>query len=238
MENALSIALSNQVAIRRHVDVVANNMANASTPGFKGENMMFAEHLTETRDGQKLSFVEDVGTAVNFEQGTLTRTDNPFDMGIQGKGWFVVRTPEGDLYTRNGHFRIDSDRQLVNSGGHPVLTKDGQKIVLGENDDTITVKADGTVKAASGTWQLQIAAFDSDHSLFKIGGGLFRADSAPKEAENFQVIQGVSEASNVKPILEVSQMIWMLRQYQSTQKFIETEQELQRKTIQKMTETQ
>lgn len=238
MENTLFVALSRQKVLRSNMDVIANNVANASTPGFKGEQMMFVEYLAEagsSRNPSELSFVQDIGIARNFAPGQLNHTGNPLDMAIEGKGWFVVQTPQGEQYTRNGRFQLDKDGQLVSSHGHPVLGKGGQKIVLGLNDRKIEVTGDGGIKSESGQWQLEIVSFENEQALRKVNGSLYRTEADPKEAEDAKVTQGVLEASNVEPIVEVTRMISALRDYQSAQRMIQTEHERQRRAIQTIT---
>ena len=238
MENTLFVALSRQMVLRRNMEVIANNVANASTPGFKGEQMMFVEHLAEaggTGGAKKLSFVQDIGVARNYAPGELSHTGNPLDLAIKGKGWFVVQTPQGEQYTRNGRFQLDKDGQLVSSHGHPVLGKGGRKIVLGLNDRQIEVKGDGTIKSESGQWQLEVVSFENQQSLRKVTGSLYRTDADPKEATDAKVSQGVLEESNVEPIIEVTRMISALRDYQSAQRMIQTEHERQRRAIQTIT---
>lgn len=231
MENTLYVALSKQMVLRRNMDVIANNVANASTPGFKGEHMMFVEHLANAGKRQKLSFVQDIGIARDFSAGNISRTGNSLDLAIRGRGWFVIETPQGERYTRNGRFSMDQDGQLVTGHGHPVLDRGGRKIVFGPADSRIEVSGNGSIKTESGEWQLRLVEFDNEQALRKVSGGLFRASVEPREAEDARVAQGMIEGSNVEPIIEVTQMIHTLREYQAAQKLIETEHERQRRAI-------
>src|SRR6185437_11408288 len=120
MENATYVALSSQMALQRQMDVVANNLANASTPAFKGEEMLFSQYLVQPRGGSPLAFVEDSGTVRDLRQGPIAKTGNPLDLAIAGQGYFAVQTPLGARYTRNGHFQLDSQGQIVTSQGYPV----------------------------------------------------------------------------------------------------------------------
>src|SRR5215469_2049692 len=113
MQNATYIALSSQTALQRQMDVVANNLANLSTPAFKGEEMLFSQYLTRARGTGAMAFVEDAGTARDLRQGPITKTGNPLDLALQGPGYFSVDTPLGTRYTRAGHFQIDAQNQLV-----------------------------------------------------------------------------------------------------------------------------
>ena len=147
MENASLIGLSRQTALRRQLDVIANNLANVNTPGFKAERMMFEEYLmpvanmemARQRDGN-MSYVQDLATIRDYAAGTLVQTENPLDVAIQGDGWFVVDTENGERYTRNGGFMLNAGGELVTSEGHPVMGEAGP-IVFGTEDVDIAIAA-------------------------------------------------------------------------------------------------
>ena len=125
MENTSYIAMSRQAALRRSMDIVANNIANANTPAFKAERMMFQEYLAKPTKDDKLSFVEDVGTARDLSSGPLTTTGNDFDVALSDEGYFVVDSPLGERYTRHGRFQLDANGQLVTGTGYPVQGQAG-----------------------------------------------------------------------------------------------------------------
>ncbi len=109
METTTLIALSRQGGLRRQLDVVANNIANMNTTGFKGERMMFVEHLVKSQEsgkllGTKLSFARDIATMLDVSEGPMETTGNPLDLAITGEGYFVIQTENGERYTRNGRF--------------------------------------------------------------------------------------------------------------------------------------
>jgi flagellar basal-body rod protein FlgF len=237
MENSMLIGLSRQTALRRQMDVIANNLANLGTAGFRGQTMLFAEHLTgrdETSGllGQgALSYVVDRGSLHDFSTGPLTSTGNPLDMALDGDGWFVVETPEGERYTRNGAFKLDAEGALVTSEGHRVLG-DGGQIVFDPEETEITVAADGTVSTNIGEKAgLRIVAFDDNGVLRSEGASLFAADVAPADAEGVRVVQGAVEGSNVRPILEMSRMIEVQRNYATLAQMMERSDELRRQAI-------
>ena len=112
METSTLIALSRQGGLRRQMDIVANNLANMNTTGFKGEKMMFVEHLVRSRgDGRqsrpKLAFARDIATFRDVTEGPLEKTGNPLDMAVSGEGFFVIQAGQGNSYTRNGRFKLD-----------------------------------------------------------------------------------------------------------------------------------
>ena len=244
MENALLIGLSKQMALRRQMDVLANNMANVSTAGYRAESLRFEEHLMPGAEmpGQigssaRLSYVMDAGIVRNFESGSLERTDGEFDVAISGRGWLVVQTPEGERYTRNGQMRLDSEGQLITASGAPVLS-DGGPITIGPDETGFTIARDGTVSTSLGPkGRLRVVQFADEAVMKKEGAALFSAPVAPEPAEGVSVIQGMIEKSNVQPVRELSRMIETVRAYTSTSKLIERTHELRKDAIQRLGDT-
>ncbi len=236
MENTLFIALSKQLAIRREMDVIANNLANTSSPGFKNEKMMFVEYLKETGPRGKVSLVQDIALARDLSEGVFKRTNNVLDLAIHGKGWFVVDTPQGERYTRNGHFRLNREGELVTTSGQRLMTTSGEPVVFTPGDIEIVIKGDGKVTAAGeDRGQLRVVTFENERRLEKVAGNLFRSDDAPDEKSEAEVVQGVIEESNVKPVIEITRMIKAMRSYQSAQSLVDREHDRQRKAIEKLT---
>ena len=225
MENTSNIALSRQ----RQMDMIANNMANANTPAYKGEEMMFREFLVPTRSstraiGEKLSFVQDVGLVRNTAEGTLNKTDNPLDMGLHGDGYFQIETEAGMRYTRNGHFRLDEGGMLVNSQGFAVMNSNDQPIIFAPNENNVSVAPDGTVSTENGTvGSLKVVDFQNQQDLRKVGDGLYETSQDPNTVQRPEIVQGMMEESNVQPVMEMTKMMSVLREYESNQKIIEAE---------------
>lgn len=224
MENTLYIALSRQMVMRQQLDIIANNIANASTSGYKGEQLLFVEYLARTPGGEKISFVQDIGVVRDFSEGNFVRTGNALDAAIHGDGWFVVETPHGEFYTRNGNFALNQNGELVTSAGHPVLSDQGQPIEIGRGETGVEISADGTVSTSAGIkGRLNIVTFEEGQVLNKASGSLYFTDAPPDVALGAVVAQGMIEGSNVQPIVEVTNMISALRSYQSAQEVIKTE---------------
>jgi flagellar basal-body rod protein FlgF len=235
MENTLYVALSRQLATNRQMEVIANNLANANTAGFKGEQMMFSEYLARTPGSGNVSFVQDLALARDLRDGDLTRTGAPLDLAIRGTGWFAVDTRDGERYTRNGHFKLDAERRLVTASGDPVLGAGGP-IVFGRDDTDISINEDGTVRAANDErGRIRVVAFANEHELRKAAGNLYRTDAPPQEVDAPHLIQGMIEESNVQPIIQVTGMINAVRSYQNSQRMIESEHDRQRAVIDKLT---
>ena len=144
MNNALLIGLSRQTALRRELDVVANNLANINTTGFKADGAVFGEFLQDKArtqqagEARRLSFVQDRMSWHDFGQGTIHPTGNPLDVAIDGDGMLVVQTANGERYTRNGALQLNNLGELVTSTGDKVLG-DGGVIVLQNTDRDIEI---------------------------------------------------------------------------------------------------
>lgn len=238
MENALFIALSNQLAIRRHMDVIANNVANANTAGYRGEEMMFVEYLVPTETQGEMAFVQDYAVVRDFREGGMTRTGNTYDMAIHGKGWFEVDTPTGLRYTRDGNFHLDTSRTLVSSANHPVLGDNGTPITIPVEAATVLVGRDGTV-SADGTvvGRIKVAAFADEQLLTPEGSNMYRSDAPPIPAENVTIVQGMIEGANVKPVIQMANMVKAMGDYRAAQQIIDEEHERQQNVISTLTDT-
>lgn len=238
MQNTSYIALSRQAALWRQMEVVANNMANANTPAFKGEQMMFREFMVPTRSteravGGKLSFVQDVGVLRDTREGALTTTENPFDFGLHGDGYFQIETEAGMRYTRNGHFRLDQTGMLVNSQGFAVMDDRDQPIIFAPNETRVEVSRDGTVSTENGrVAKLKVVKFENDQLLRKAGDSLYDTTQEPETVQNAIVAQGMMEESNVQPVVEMTRMTQILREYQGVQKMLEAEHDRMLKAMQ------
>ena len=237
MENTSYIALSRQNALWRQLDVVANNMANANTPAYKGEQMMFREFLVDTRSstratGTKLSYVQDVGLLRDTREGPLTKTDNPLDVGIHGDGYFQIETQAGMRYSRNGHFRLDEGGMLVNSQGFAVMDKNDNPIIFAPNETRIQIAGDGTVSTENGVVaNLKLVRFANEQNLRKAGDSLYETTDQAETIQRPQLVQGMMEESNVQPVVEITKMTELLRQYQAAQNMIDREHDRTMKAI-------
>ena len=245
MDNAIFVALSRQMVLRREMDIVANNIANADTVGFKVEALMVktdAMRSASTAQGPKaISFVVADGVARDFGQGQLRRTDGPLDMAVEGEGFFKLTTPEGERFTRDGRFRTDEVGKLVSHGGATVADEGGSEIVVDPKLGQVSVSQDGTVtQNGQRVGKIGVFTFDSLSVLSKVGDNLLENTSnlPAKASEDAKVRQGMLEGSNVKPILEIARMIEVSRAYESTAKLMDSETDLQRRTIERMGKVQ
>lgn len=225
------------------MDIVAHNIANMNTAGFKGEDMMFVEHLVKSRGGEKLlgnklAYARDIATLINFNEGPMEKTGNSLDLAITGDGYFVVRTPQGERYTRNGRFKLDEGGQLVNQGGQPVLSSAGQPFILAPEDTEINVSRDGSISTNNGNLgKLKVVRFENPQQLKRSASGLYASESPPIDVERPSITQGMLEGSNVQPIFEMAKMIDIHRTYDNVRSFLEREDERMRNMIREMART-
>jgi len=239
MDTTVSIALSHQVAKRRQMDIIANNIANMSTTAFKRESVIFRQYLSEA-DGslpknlRQISFVQDYGVGRNMTDGTYETTGNIFDIALSGDGMFQVKRGNGEMaYTRNGHLALSDDSTLITSTGQEIMDVSGKAIQLPPNITDFKIAVDGTVSSPS-TGQiakLNVVTIGDTSKLKKIGDNMFNTDEPIQAATDFKIIQGVTESSNVQPIIEITRMIDVSRSYIQTAKILENLQNTQGKAI-------
>jgi flagellar basal-body rod protein FlgF len=249
MGNHLLVGLSRQVTLERQMDVVANNVANVNTNGFKADRSLFEEFLTSRahednfagRD-RRISFVHDRGTFKDFAQGASELTKNPLDVAIDGAGFLVVQTPAGERYTRDGGLKLNNQGQLVNSSGYPVLGGSGP-IVFQPTDKEITIAADGNVTVLEGInrvdsvrGKLRLVSFADAQKLVKEGSNLYSAgpEAVARPDIISQVRQGFVEKSNVNSVVEMSRMIEVTRAYTSISAMLQQQGDLRKTAIEKL----
>ena len=249
MENTLLIGLSRQVVLERQMDVVANNVANVNTNGFKADRSLFAEHLMPGarednfvgRD-RALSFVHDRTSFHDFSQGASEQTKNPLDVAIDGSGFLVVQTPAGERYTRDGGLQINNQGQLVTASGNPVLGTSGP-IVFQPTDHDIAIASDGNVTVVEGTnridsvrGKLRLVSFAQAQQLLKEGSNLYSAGEggAAQPDTTSKVRQGFIEKSNVNSVAEMSRMIEVTRTYTQISALLQEQSDLHKSAIEKL----
>ncbi|MBL4758803.1 MAG: flagellar basal-body rod protein FlgF [Rhizobiales bacterium] len=244
MENTLLIGLSRQVTLTRKLDIIANNLANSRTAGYKAENPIFEEFLMPTAAindltglDRHLSYVIDSGLARDFTNGPIEMTGNDFDVAISGNGWLVVETPAGERYTRNGELTLNSDGELVTNQGLRVLG-DAGPILFSPDETDIVISGDGAISSSEGLkGSLRVVEFENQGSMQKEGDSLYSTDAAPRDAQNFTITQGAIERSNVRAVVETARMIEVTRAYVSNAKMLEQLSEARRNAIRQLSET-
>lgn len=232
METAGYTALTRQSGLMREMQLVANNIANASTNGFRREGMIFAEHISRLEGEGSVSMAYGNGRLLDLSQGGLSQTGGTFDLAIQGDAFFLVATPEGERLTRAGAFFPSPEGTLVNADGHSLLDAGGAPVVAPAGAAQIAIGKDGTM-SADGQPVAQIGLWQPVErtSLRHQSGTLFSASEwAP--AENGVIIQGYLEDSNVNPLTEVARMIEVQRAYEMGQRFLDAEDQRQKNVLQ------
>ncbi len=252
MEKGLYVAVSGSMAQERAMDVIANNLANVNTPGFKSDNLLFEAYLQESTDPKAdLPTTREIDQGylskrmhdstymiasqsyVDFSQGNLKPTGNMYDISLSGDGFFSVMTPEGERLTRGGTLSVSAEGELTTTGGNPFLDITGKKITVGR--DNFTVDEGGSVFSKTDNrflGKLRIIDFPDKAVLAKRGKNLFES-LAPEQAVESKtaVRQGYIEGSNVNPMAEITRMITAVRTYEAYQKSIQTHDEMDSRLI-------
>ncbi|EHH68066.1 flagellar basal-body rod protein FlgF [Gluconobacter morbifer] len=241
MENSTYIALSRMDAQQRAMDVVANNMANSSTAGYKRENVLFTDYLSHQHGSQQPdgaeteSYTQDRATYRNYDQGDMQQTGNPLDLALGGAGYFQVRTAGGVRLTRAGTFAEERDGTIVDEAGNPLLGQDGQPLVLPPNDHRITISSDGVISTETGEQgQIGIVTAQDDNQLHAEGSRLLKSDQPTSAVERPNIVQGMIESSNVQTMTEVTKMLDIQRNFQFMAQFVDAEATRQQNAIDKI----
>ncbi|MTI19273.1 flagellar basal-body rod protein FlgF [Rhodobacteraceae bacterium RKSG542] len=241
MENAQLIGLSRQTALKREMDVIANNLANINTTGFKGQRIHFEEYLMPVAEAtafptmdETLSYTQDFATSFDFAQGALRQTGNPLDLAIQGDGWLSVEGFNGEqLYTRTTSLHLSPQGELQTASGNPVLV-DGAPLTIPTDQGPISVDKQGVISVGDVTLgKLSLVEFENAQQLTHQGDNLFTGPE-PFPATNTSIVQGAIESSNVEGVTEITRMIEVTRNYASISKLISERNELQKKAIQQL----
>jgi flagellar basal-body rod protein FlgF len=240
MDNSIYVGLSRQMMLRRELDVIANNIANADTSGFKVEDTLTkteAKAAPRTRQSDAINFVIDDGVARNFGQGGMSQTSSPLDLAIEGQGFFTVNTPGGPRYTRDGRFTLDTTGRLTTQAGAPVAGAGGGEIVVDPLLGPVAIAKDGTVSQGINIiGKVEVSRFDDLASLRKDGDNLFRnvSNQTPNAAPDARIHQGMLESSNVKTIEQVTRLIEVNRAYDSISKMMSDTSDLSRRSIERI----
>ncbi|MFN4172067.1 MAG: flagellar hook-basal body complex protein [Pseudorhodobacter sp.] len=232
MDAAGYVTLTRQSGLMREMQVVAHNIANISTTGFRREGVIFAEHVRRTDDGPSLSMGHASARHVDLRQAGLTQTGGTFDFAIQGEGFFQVETPEGPRLTRAGSFTPNGDGELVTPDGFRLLDLGEAPIFVPPEAGDFALAPDGTL-SAQGQPIAQVGLWipADPLSLRHQGGTLFQATDL-EPVETAVLLQGFVEDSNVNPISEIARMIAVQRAYETGQGFLDKEDERVRGVIQ------
>jgi flagellar basal-body rod protein FlgF len=228
MDSPGYVVLSRLALQSRATEVLAHNVANADTPGFRASRTVFAEHLARraAAEGGAVAYVQDRATWREAEAGPVQRTGNPLDVAISGEGFFAVETPRGERYTRAGRFTIGAEGRVVDLEGNPVLDVQGNPIAVAPNDTRLEIRGDGTLRSENGEIaRLRVVRFADPQRLRAEGDRLFASPDPPEAVERPGLVQGAVEGSNVRPVIELTRLTAEMREFQFAALFAEREGE-------------
>jgi flagellar basal-body rod protein FlgG len=251
MSGDIYLAASAALAYEKRIEAVANNLANINTAGFKRDQVSFQAYMMSAAGtpvpvqlpfppaAEAASFWVELRSHTDFSPGPLRQTGNPLDVSLSGKGFFNIQSPEGTVYTRRGNFTLNAEGVLVTQEGWPVLGDGGEIRVDGGGRErtalAVTVGEDGTVQVNGGkVGRLQISDIADATGLAKFNGCYFKPSAAGAEAEPLEdprVAQGFLEMANVEAVKMLTEMIEILRGYESYQRVIRGIDELNAKSI-------
>ena len=241
MDQISLIAASGMRASMQSLDLLANNMANSSTNGYKGDSEFHTVFVSEaaaedgTGDETALPMIQRHWT--DFAQGTLEPTNNPLDFGLAGKGFFAVQGPTGSLYTRNGSFQLSSNGTLTTQDGYPLLDQNNQPLKLTNPGQPVEVSPDGTVRQnGQSIGVMKLVDFKEPGALLKQGGNYFQNPSAIPAAspQTTQINQGKIETSNVSAAHGAVRLVSVMRQFEMMQKAIAISNDMGREAIEQV----
>lgn len=232
MDAAGYATLNRQSGLMREMAVVANNIANISTAGFRREGVVFSEYVAGMDEDPSLSMAHASGRMVDLTQATVTQTGGSFDFAIQGDGFFLIETPEGERLTRAGAFTPNAETELVTPDGYRLLDAGGAPVFVPPDAKGVRLSQDGTLSvegqpiAQIGLWR------PADPLALRHQAGTLFDGGELEPAENGAVLQGMLEDSNVQPVSEIARMIEVQRAYELGQKFLDAEDDRVRGVIQ------
>lgn len=218
MQSSLYVALSAQVAMEKRLNTIANNVANMNTGGFRADEVKFEEILSLAAK-ENVSFASSGQNFVSRRTGPIVKTDNPLDVAVQGEAWFAFDGPNGTVYTRDGRFKMNENGDLLTVEGYQVLDAGGAPIALDPMAGSPTIARDGAIM--QGTNQVgAIGLFNlrNDSRLSRFGNSGVMSSVPGEVVQDFNstgVQQGYSEGSNVNPVLEMTKMIAVQRNFDS-----------------------
>ncbi|KAB6714722.1 MULTISPECIES: flagellar hook-basal body complex protein [Roseobacteraceae] len=227
MDSAGYTSLTRMVGLNREMQAIANNIANVSTTGFRKEGLIFSEYISDLEQGEdSLSMAEGNVRLTNDSQGPLTPTGGAYDFAIEGDGFFMIDTPDGQALTRAGAFTTNDQGELTTHDGYRLLDNGGAAIFIPPDAGTVAVSSDGTL-SADGLPLSQIGLYmpEDPNTLTRTNGVRFMTTGPIIPQENAVILQGYVENSNVNAITEVARMIEVQHAYTMGQKFMEQEHE-------------
>ncbi|MFN3622602.1 MAG: flagellar basal-body rod protein FlgF [Hyphomicrobium sp.] len=234
MQSGLYVALSSQMSIQKRLETIANNVANASTPGFRREEIKF-EAMLSNSSSESVAFASPGDSYIKRDPGQMIRTGNPLDVAVQGDAWFALQTPSGVVYTRDGRMQMTAEGELQSIAGYPILDAGGAAIQVNPNAGPIQISNDGMITqndlqfGAIGLFTIDPTA---KLSRFENSGVIPDIPGAPTlDFNRVGVVQGHIEGSNVNPMWEMSQLIMTSRSYDMVSRSVDQSEDSLREAI-------
>lgn len=247
MQAASLVLASQQQALQKAIDVVSNNIANSNTTGFKRTGIEFDTLVMNPTPGQSIHFVMDRTTYRDTSTGPIQPTGNALDFAIKGPGYFEVMGADNKpRFTRNGAFQLNSQGQLVNLSGLPVLSDSGGPIELPDTTTEINISNDGfvTARVDNGSSLAQIGKIgvvkvDNEQNMVPEGNGLYSSTQTPTPVDynTSGIVQGALEQSNVQSVTEMTDMIKIYRSYEQATNLLGQENSRLNDAISKLAKT-
>ena len=224
MHKGIYMAASGAIAQAQRLDAVSSNLANVSTTAFKAERTTFEQMFNE-----EVQAVPQTKVERDMQQGALQKTGSPLDLAIRGDGFFVVETPAGERYTRDGAFRMDPYGTLTNAQGHAVLATSGPVTV--PEGKTVEVSADGALMIDGKSYgTMRVVQVERPSELMREDGGLYAAAGNNAVSDgSVEIVSGHLEKSNVNPLKSMTELVTVSRAYEAFHRAIETLRDTERK---------
>ena len=238
MDNAGYVSLSRQSGLLKELSIIANNMANSDTTGFKREGAVFSEYITAAQTDPKASNLREslsmgqlAGHASNFSAGGLRETGGSLDVALQGDGFFLVNVNGQTALTRAGHFMTDQTGRLITPDGNAVLDVAEGEIQIPAEASLLQISKDGVLSADGVEFSRLGVVSATETDLTRLGGNNWLSEQGFEPVEFPDVLQGFLEDSNVQPLTEITRMIEVQRLYEAGQKLLEMEDDRIKQTI-------
>jgi flagellar basal-body rod protein FlgF len=241
MDITTSLATARLIGQEHVMEVTANNIANADTPGYRTTRVQFSDWIdrglgvTAPQGSKQTIYPQDRATWRETQAGTITHTGNPYDLAISGDGYFSISTPAGTRLTRDGRFGLMPDGTVADSAGNALLGTNGRPIQLSPDDTQVHIAGDGTISTENGqVGQVAVVMPNDPMKLQAEGSANFRADDGTTPVTTPSIVQGAMEDSNVQPVLELNRMMDNERQFQMLTQLIQAEGDRQQNAIDKL----
>lgn len=233
MDNAIYASLTRQSGLMAEITAIANNIANANTTGYRAEGVIFSEYVKGLApDTPSLSMAAARVRHTDFTQGGIETTGAPFDLAIEGEGFFLIGTPQGERLTRAGSFLTNDAGDLVTPQGHPVLDIGGAPIAIPMDAGPVTIGGDGTISVGGDPLGQIAVVSPRDPLRMSRGDGVsFDPGDGWQPVDSPRLLQGAVESANTNPVNQIARMIEVQRAYELGQSFLDREDERIRAVI-------